>query len=160
MLPLRPKASQLSQVDRGTTMPSDYFQGLWAPVVDAAFSAAEASGGPVRRSTLKRCQGRSGGTYLLACHRVGPSGPRIHFLAPGAFSTEGADAGMWRFEPVHDAALDNNPLGRLGTSDELLGPAAFLLSRAAGYVTGVTVIVDGGWHVSHHPFGSIFPTRG
>ena len=90
----------------------------------------------------------------------GPRGLRINSLAPGAFSTEGADAGMWSFGPVHDAALDNIPLGRFGASDELLGPAAFLLSRAAGYVTGATVVVDGGWHLSPHPFGSVFPPRG
>lgn len=90
----------------------------------------------------------------------GPRGLRINSLAPGAFSTEGADAGMWSHRPVHDTTLANIPLGRFGVAEELLGPAAFLLSRAASYVTGATVVVDGGWHLSPHPFGSDFPPRG
>ena len=90
----------------------------------------------------------------------GSRGLRINSLAPGAFSTEGADAGMWSHGPVRDATLANIPLGRFGTAEELLGPAAFLMSRAAAYVTGATVVVDGGWHLSPHPFGSDFPARG
>ncbi|WP_370324145.1 SDR family oxidoreductase [Euzebya sp.] len=89
----------------------------------------------------------------------GPRGLRVNSLAPGAFSTEGADAGMWSDDAVRTAALSNIPLGRFGTSDELLGAAAFLLSRAATYVTGATIVVDGGWHLSSHPFGDTFPSR-
>ena len=89
----------------------------------------------------------------------GARGLRVNALAPGAFSTEGADAGMWRDEAIRDAALANIPLGRFGEPTELLGAAAFLLSRAASYVTGATVVVDGGWHLSPHPFGDTFPTR-
>lgn len=90
----------------------------------------------------------------------GPRGLRVNSLAPGAFSTEGADAGMWSHDPVRESASANIPLGRFGSTQELLGPAAFLMSRAASYLTGATVVVDGGWHLSPHPFGSDFPTRG
>ena len=89
----------------------------------------------------------------------GPRGLRVNALSPGAFSTEGADEGMWSNEAVRDAALSSIPLGRFGEPAELLGAAAFLLSRAATYVTGASVVVDGGWHLSPHPFGDIFPTR-
>lgn len=89
----------------------------------------------------------------------GPRGLRVNALSPGAFSTEGADAGMWSDDHVRTATLAAIPLGRFGSSEELLGAAAFLLSRAGGYVTGESLVVDGGWHLSTHPFGSVFPAR-
>ncbi|MEE8601411.1 SDR family oxidoreductase [Euzebya tangerina] len=89
----------------------------------------------------------------------GSRGLRINSLAPGAFSTEGADAGMWSDDNVRTATLANIPMGRFGTAEELRGAAAFLISRAASYVTGATLVVDGGWHLSNHPFGDVFPSR-
>jgi NAD(P)-dependent dehydrogenase (short-subunit alcohol dehydrogenase family) len=37
------------------------------------------------------------------------------------------------------------PMGRMATVDEMVGPAVFLLSRAASFVTGVDLLVDGGF---------------
>ena len=37
------------------------------------------------------------------------------------------------------------PLGRVGHEDELIGPALFLASPAASYVTGATLVVDGAY---------------
>jgi NAD(P)-dependent dehydrogenase (short-subunit alcohol dehydrogenase family) len=39
----------------------------------------------------------------------------------------------------------DTPLGRMATVDELAGPAVFLLSDAASFVTGVDLLVDGGF---------------
>jgi 3-oxoacyl-[acyl-carrier protein] reductase len=38
----------------------------------------------------------------------------------------------------------STPLGRLGTADEIAGAALFLLSSSAGFITGQTLVVDGG----------------
>jgi len=47
---------------------------------------------------------------------------------------------------VDEKALCNRiPLGRFGTTEELAGVALFLLSDVAGYLTGETILVDGGW---------------
>lgn len=89
----------------------------------------------------------------------GPRGLRINALAPGAFETEGATEGMWRDDNVRTSTLANIPMGRFGAPEELLGAAAFLLSRAASYVTGTTLVVDGGWRLSTHPFGDRYPAR-
>jgi NAD(P)-dependent dehydrogenase (short-subunit alcohol dehydrogenase family) len=89
----------------------------------------------------------------------GPRGLRVNALAPGAFETEGATEGMWSDTNVRSAALANIPLGRFGRPEELLGAAAFLVSQGASYVTGTTMVVDGGWRLSNHPFGDVYPAR-
>ena len=88
-----------------------------------------------------------------------PRGLRINALAPGAFETEGASQGMWSHDLVRAATLASIPMGRFGRLDELIGPAAFLLSRACSYMTGAVVTVDGAWHLSGFPFGSDYPER-
>ena len=45
---------------------------------------------------------------------------------------------------AHDAITRDIPLGRVGAPGELMGTAVFLLSAAAGYVTGQVLAVDGG----------------
>jgi NAD(P)-dependent dehydrogenase (short-subunit alcohol dehydrogenase family) len=90
----------------------------------------------------------------------GPKGLRVNALAPGAFETEGATEGMWSEPNVRSAALAAIPMGRFGRPEELLGAAAFLVSQAATYVNGATLVVDGGWRLSGHPFGDVFPSRG
>jgi len=89
----------------------------------------------------------------------GPRGLRVNALAPGAFATEGATEGMWSHPDVAAAARAAIPLGRFGRPDELRWAAAFLLSQAASYITGATLVVDGGWRLSPHPFGTVFPER-
>jgi gluconate 5-dehydrogenase len=89
----------------------------------------------------------------------GPRGLRINSVAPGAFETEGATEGMWSEPNVRGSALANIPMGRFGRPEELIGAAAFLVSQAASYVTGATLVVDGGWRLSNHPFGDVYPAR-
>ncbi len=73
----------------------------------------------------------------------GPGGVRVNALAPGYFPTDLtgflADPGFAR------SVCDRTLLARVPTLDELDGPLLFLATAASSYVTGQTLVVDGGW---------------
>ena len=72
------------------------------------------------------------------------SGININAIAPGYMATNNTKA--LREDPVRSAAiLDRIPAGRWGLPDDLKGVAVFLASRAADYVNGHVLVVDGGW---------------
>jgi NAD(P)-dependent dehydrogenase (short-subunit alcohol dehydrogenase family) len=69
---------------------------------------------------------------------------RVNAVAPSAILT---DMSKGRLDtPEGEAAeLARTPLGRLETSEDLIGPVVFLASQDAEFVTGTTLVVDGGW---------------
>ncbi len=73
---------------------------------------------------------------------MAPSGVRVNAIAPGFIDTpltrQRSDESRRHFENA-------TPLGRFGRADELIGPAVFLASEASSFVTGSSLIVDGGW---------------
>jgi NAD(P)-dependent dehydrogenase (short-subunit alcohol dehydrogenase family) len=71
-------------------------------------------------------------------------GIRVNAIAPGWIETPmtapaRSDAARSR------AILERTPLGRWGTPDDLVGPTLFLASRAARFITGAVLVVDGGY---------------
>ncbi|MEU3277151.1 SDR family NAD(P)-dependent oxidoreductase [Streptomyces antibioticus] len=87
-------------------------------------------------------------------------GIRSVCVAPGTIATEGLD------ENYTEAELKgwerSVPLGRFGRPEDVSGVIAFLASRAASYVTGTTVVVDGGadaWGTGHPAPRSAGPPR-
>ena len=73
----------------------------------------------------------------------GPHNVRVNAIAPGIIRTDFARA-LWD-NPEAQAALDQaTPLGRIGEPAEVAGTAVFLASRAGAFVTGQSIVVDGG----------------
>jgi NAD(P)-dependent dehydrogenase (short-subunit alcohol dehydrogenase family) len=71
-------------------------------------------------------------------------GTRVNAIAPGYFLTRQTEGLL--ADPVVKARVDARiPMGRLGVARDLAGVAVFLLSDAAGYITGQVLPVDGGW---------------
>jgi NAD(P)-dependent dehydrogenase (short-subunit alcohol dehydrogenase family) len=74
-----------------------------------------------------------------------PRGVRVNAIAPGVFATE-PNKRWFESKPEFEGLfLDHIPMGRLGNPDELAPAAVFLASDAASYITGATLVVDGGF---------------
>ncbi|MEC9483285.1 MAG: 2-dehydro-3-deoxy-D-gluconate 5-dehydrogenase KduD [Halomonas sp.] len=82
-------------------------------------------------------------TRLLA-NEWAAQGINVNAIAPGYMATDNTLA--LRDDPArHAEILGRIPAGRWGEPDDLGGAAVFLASRAADYVHGHTLVVDGGW---------------
>jgi NAD(P)-dependent dehydrogenase (short-subunit alcohol dehydrogenase family) len=68
-------------------------------------------------------------------------GVRVNAIAPGLVKTDMARA-LW--EPNEAAIAAGTPLGRLGVPDDIGAAALFLASDAASWITGQTLVIDGG----------------
>ncbi len=78
---------------------------------------------------------------------LGPAGVRVNGLLPGRVGTERVaelDASTGDAEAARQAAIAGIPLGRYGEPEEFGRAAAFLLSPAASFISGVMLPVDGG----------------
>jgi NAD(P)-dependent dehydrogenase (short-subunit alcohol dehydrogenase family) len=77
----------------------------------------------------------------LAC-QLAPQRIRVNALSPGPFPSTVTQ----REQPAFCAKLAARvPLARIGDPVDLAGPAVFLASDAAAFVTGTNLVVDGGW---------------
>ncbi len=73
----------------------------------------------------------------------GPRGVRANCIAPGLIKTDFSKA-LWSNPTMLAAVEQGAPLRRIGEPDDIGGVAVFLASRAGAYVTGQTIVVDGG----------------
>ena len=77
--------------------------------------------------------------------RYGRHHIRVNCIAPGGFNpalTANPDA-----NPFVKTYIENCPLGCWANEDDIKGPVVFLASEAANYVTGATLVMDGGWTI-------------
>ena len=73
----------------------------------------------------------------------GPKGVRVNCIAPGLVRTDFARA-LWENPETLKAVTKTTPLRRIGEPNEIAGAAVFLASPASSFMTGQTIIVDGG----------------
>lgn len=77
----------------------------------------------------------------------GPHGIRVNALAPGLVKTDFAKA-LWE-DPVRlERAENQTPLRRIGKPEDIAGTALFLACDASSYITGQTIVADGGETIS------------
>jgi NAD(P)-dependent dehydrogenase (short-subunit alcohol dehydrogenase family) len=81
-------------------------------------------------------------TQTLA-QELGGTGIRVNAIAPGLVETRFASA-LLQNEDIHKHVVERTALGRHAQPDEIAGAALYLASPAASYVTGHTLVVDGG----------------
>ena len=81
-------------------------------------------------------------TKVLAVE-LAPFKIRVNAVAPGMVRTDFSRP-IWSNEAVHDEIVRGIPLGRIAECMEIVHPVLFLASEAAGYITGQTVVIDGG----------------
>lgn len=102
-----------------------------SPLPQAAYSASKAA--------------IVGLTRELASQWGRRKGIRVNAVAPGAFRTEMTETGLSGHE---DMILPRIVLDRIGDPEELAATVVWLASDAAGYVTGQTIVVDGGFTIT------------
>ena len=75
----------------------------------------------------------------------GKKGLRINTICPGAVEGHVAGKASKQSEEFTNNFSKKVPIGRLAKAEEIVGPVLFLASEASSYVTGSTLVVDGGW---------------
>lgn len=106
-----------------------------------SIAAFNASPGSIGYSTSKA--GAEMLSKALACE-LAADGIRVNAVAPGVIETDMTITS--RNEPARrDRLLSRIPMGRFGKPEDLVGASVFLASDLAAYVTGCTIVVDGGY---------------
>ena len=76
-------------------------------------------------------------------HEFGPHNVRVNCIAPGLIKTDFAKA-LWEDAELLAQRNATTPLRRIGEPDEIAGAAVFLASKAGSFMTGQSLVIDGG----------------
>ena len=103
--------------------------------------------GGLRGSTVIGAYGISKAADFALCRSLagewGPKGVRVNCVAPGLIKTDFAKA-LWEDEERLKQRCATTPLRRIGEPDEIAGAVAYLGSDASSFMTGQTIVIDGG----------------
>ncbi len=98
-------------------------------------------------STLAHYSASKGGIVAMTetmAIELGPLNIRVNAIAPGVIETPMIDP-IKQDEKAMKGILARLPLGRVGKAEEVSNLVLFLASDASSYMTGSTVVIDGGW---------------
>ncbi len=126
-----------------TVMPYLEKSSCGALVAIASTSALEAFGGPRPYSALKAAVIN----YISNIATVSAGKQvRANTVSPGSIYFEDGIWGLRKREQpdLYKMALSMNPMGRMGTPEEVANAVAFIASPAASFITGANLVVDGG----------------
>jgi NAD(P)-dependent dehydrogenase (short-subunit alcohol dehydrogenase family) len=110
---------------RGSIICNTSVAGMFSYVINASYGAAKAGIISLTKTLAS----------ALAPHHV-----RVNAIAPGLMGT-GASMPFYNSRPDMLAKV---PMGRYGAPEEIAGATVFLASDASSYITGTTIVVDGG----------------
>ncbi len=79
--------------------------------------------------------------------RYGKEGIRVNCICPGGYNGENPTGRVGPDSEFTKVYKENCPLGDWAHYDDIKGPVVFLASEAASYVTGATLVMDGGWTI-------------
>jgi 3-oxoacyl-[acyl-carrier protein] reductase len=111
-------------------------------VVSISSSAAKEPIPPLLLSSAHR-PGLLGAFKVLA-KKLAADGITLNTILPGRIATDRISHLHGSIEKAQEVARDEIPAGRLGSPEELAAAAVFLCSERASYITGTTILVDGG----------------
>jgi 2-deoxy-D-gluconate 3-dehydrogenase len=100
--------------------------------------------GGIRVPSYTASKSGIGGLTKLLANEWASKGVNVNAIAPGYIATNNT-AALQADEVRNKSILDRIPAGRWGGASDLGGAAVFLASRAADYVQGHILAVDGGW---------------
>jgi NAD(P)-dependent dehydrogenase (short-subunit alcohol dehydrogenase family) len=98
------------------------------------------------------CASKAGVAMLVevAALELGPRGIRVNAVGPGLVRTNLTE-GAFALPGIVDEYVENTPLGRHSSPDEIAALVAFLASDEAGFISGSLHLIDGGAHTKRYP---------
>ena len=98
------------------------------------------------RKSVPYCATKGGAELLVRALALdwAAKGVRVNAIAPGYFETD-LTAGMIASPAMSAKLLAATPMARFGQDPDIVGAAVFLASPASAYVTGQSLLVDGGY---------------
>jgi len=93
---------------------------------------------------LTKCMAKEWGQYKI----------RVNTICPGVIKTKLSEQ-RWKEEEVGKEAANDCALLRLGEPDDIAGAVVFLASDFSSYITGESIIIDGGLHVGEPAFRTV-----